>query len=307
VSPARSRSRKLPFAAGPVLAAVMTIAGVNAGNVAWLDFNGLIPGEESTDHAHRDWIKIEGFDFESTPGQEKPFTFGVLKRLDKASPKLFHALTTHTAFPEARLDFAEEGFERAYDLCRVELEDVFVISQTTEAGTDDLPSEKVGLGFRKITYTYFATPTKTHYASFDYETHTASSGSTGDGTPNPDSDSDGLPDSWETTYGLSVGTNDAGADPDGDGFTNREEYLLGTHPKSGSSFFKATVAPNPASPGNFTVSWNAAAGKTYLVQWSPDLRTAFTTIATVTASSSAGSAPVPGNGTIGFYRVRLQE
>ena len=45
-----------------------------------------------------------------------------------------------------------------------------------------------------------------------------------------DTDGDGLPDSWEHAYGLSVGTNDAGADPDGDGLTNLQEYTAATNP-----------------------------------------------------------------------------
>jgi len=47
-----------------------------------------------------------------------------------------------------------------------------------------------------------------------------------------DQDNDGLPDSWEQTYGLSTdpatggtGVNGPDGDPDGDGFTNRQEWL----------------------------------------------------------------------------------
>ena len=41
-----------------------------------------------------------------------------------------------------------------------------------------------------------------------------------------DADSDGMPDAWESTYGVTAQNLDA----DGDGYTNLEEYLNGTHP-----------------------------------------------------------------------------
>ena len=50
-----------------------------------------------------------------------------------------------------------------------------------------------------------------------------------------DADGDGLPDDWETKYGLDVAQNDADADKDGDGFTNAEEYAAGTDPSDKNS------------------------------------------------------------------------
>ena len=53
---------------------------------------------------------------------------------------------------------------------------------------------------------------------------------TGDPT---DADGDGLPDWWETLYGLDPDDHaDAAEDPDGDGLTNLEEYRAGTDPLS---------------------------------------------------------------------------
>lgn len=45
-----------------------------------------------------------------------------------------------------------------------------------------------------------------------------------------DSDGDGMPDAWETTYGLSTSANDATIDTDSDGVSNLNEYLAGTSP-----------------------------------------------------------------------------
>jgi hypothetical protein len=48
--------------------------------------------------------------------------------------------------------------------------------------------------------------------------------------PPADSDADGMPDAWESTYGLNPGLNDAGLDPDGDDYSNLEEYQNRTDP-----------------------------------------------------------------------------
>jgi hypothetical protein len=50
-----------------------------------------------------------------------------------------------------------------------------------------------------------------------------------------DTDNDGMPDDWETDYGLlfndNFGPNGANGDPDGDGIPNSQEYANKTHPR----------------------------------------------------------------------------
>jgi uncharacterized repeat protein (TIGR03803 family) len=59
--------------------------------------------------------------------------------------------------------------------------------------------------------------------------------STSGAPPALDSESDGLPNLWETAYGLdpfdATGGNGAAGDPDGDGRTNAQELADGTHPR----------------------------------------------------------------------------
>lgn len=56
-----------------------------------------------------------------------------------------------------------------------------------------------------------------------------------------DSDEDGIPDWWETSHGLNPSNSeDASMDPDGDGLSTLQEYLLGT------SFQNADSGRGPA-------------------------------------------------------------
>jgi hypothetical protein len=51
-----------------------------------------------------------------------------------------------------------------------------------------------------------------------------------------DTDNDSMSDTWENQYGLDPNTNDASQDNDGDGWTNRAEYQIGTDPSLASSY-----------------------------------------------------------------------
>jgi hypothetical protein len=117
-------------------------------------------------------------------------------------------------------------------------------------------------------------------------------------------------DTWAADYGLTGESALPGADPDGDGFTNAQEYAFGTDPiVSGGSLVTTSTAD-----GNLTVTWLERSDVTYSVQSTADLATtAFANDGTVTVQNGpAEPAPsgayarkqftVPANGSK-FYRV----
>ena len=85
-----------------------------------------------------------------------------------------------------------------------------------------------------------------------------------------DTDTDGMPDAWESGNRLnSADPGDAPLDADSDGQTNRQEYIAGTDPHDSTS--RLTAAAIASSPGQYAVTFNAIAGKSYTVRYKDDL------------------------------------
>ncbi len=94
-----------------------------------------------------------------------------------------------------------------------------------------------------------------------------------------DTDLDGLSDSWECATGLDqIPAAKAAGDDDNDGQTNLQEYLAGTNPLDPRSVF--TLGIQPITGNIVTLSFAAAAGRTYRVQTSASL-TSWMTIQTL--------------------------
>lgn len=120
---------------------------------------------------------------------------------------------------------------------------------------------------------------------------------------------DGLPDAWWESFGIPMGSRVAAADFDGDGFSNAQEYTLGTDPSD--VFSLLAITSMHYSEGNLSIGWSAVAGKAYMLETSTVLPAASSGWAPVGAVlvAPAGSTNIftnlPVTGPQGFFRVRI--
>ncbi len=117
-----------------------------------------------------------------------------------------------------------------------------------------------------------------------------------------DSNSNGIPDSWQSTYGVTNAVDD----PDGDGSSNYAEYLAGTDPTNKSSVFAINV-PQITGGSNLLIRWSSVLNRFYTVQAATNLTGGWSTL----SSNNAATPPVNTyTGSLGptgaaFYRIRL--
>ena len=122
-----------------------------------------------------------------------------------------------------------------------------------------------------------------------------------------DADGDGLPDAWEIQYFGSINDPRAtpNADPDGDGFTNLQEYYAGTDPLDPNSLLKINSV-NVAA-GTAAIHFNAIAGRTYSILYRGDLQnSSWLKLVDIPAQGSTGVVTVndPNIGSaVRFYRL----
>ena len=86
-----------------------------------------------------------------------------------------------------------------------------------------------------------------------------------------DGDGDGLPDTWETSYGFNPAlASDGLLDSDGDGALNWEEFVAGTDPRSAASVLRLENVVLGAD--GLRYEFQAVAGRTYGIQTGDSLK-----------------------------------
>ncbi|MEK7675638.1 MAG: CARDB domain-containing protein, partial [Verrucomicrobiota bacterium] len=122
-----------------------------------------------------------------------------------------------------------------------------------------------------------------------------------------DADGDGIPDWWEQQYFGSASNCDPEADPDGDGYTNMQEYIAGTDPLNPASALRITAIREVGN--NVELDFVSISGKMYKVESKDALSDATWTQIDVFTSNITGTQPVVEEGVVSgttqlFYRVK---
>jgi hypothetical protein len=78
--------------------------------------------------------------------------------------------------------------------------------------------------------------------------------------------------SWVATFYTSMELNDPNiggpqADPDGDGFTNEQEFTAGTNPRDGQSYLRVETIDRVSGTNSIRLRFTAAARRAYAIQY----------------------------------------
>lgn len=279
--------------AGWVAALAFPVSAAPAALQGWLNFGPDYPGE-ATGPGHEGWLDFLGA--AALGGPPLPgSTLTLSRRIDKASPLLMKACATGHHFPKVELQLCKLGEGKPQLFWTLTLTDVMVSSykNSGEGGSTGGPAlEDLEIVHTGVRMTYYQIDDPSALPLITDLPYTG------------DADGDGMPDAFETQFGLLLHSDDRDLDADNDGLTNFEEFQVGTDPTKGTSFFKATTE---IGPDTITISWNSVPGASYRVLHSANLAEPFLPVATVTAAGPTCSHSLPRVGKTGFFRVEKVE
>jgi hypothetical protein len=113
---------------------------------------------------------------------------------------------------------------------------------------------------------------------------------------------DGLPDDWQAKYwgNASFMWPAPGADSDGDGVSNRQEYMAGTDPTDATNALRTSFSVTSQGP---RLVWNTVPGQIYQVEQTSDFSTWVPFGGLRFAPGTADSVSIPVGNSLGYYRV----
>jgi PKD repeat protein len=120
--------------------------------------------------------------------------------------------------------------------------------------------------------------------------------------PNGDANDNGIPDSWESQYGITNSNPNALA---ANGVnTILEAYVAGLNPTNSEKFLSSVLCP--PSSGSI-LQWSAASGRVYSVYWTTNLLGGFQPLETnILWPQNSWTDTVHGAQGEGFYRIKVQ-
>jgi hypothetical protein len=121
-----------------------------------------------------------------------------------------------------------------------------------------------------------------------------------------DADGNGLPDAWELQNFGHTGV-EPNTDSDGDGMSNREEYLAGSNPNDPSDKLAITNFSANVDAKSVTVTWQSEAARRYYIEMKLDFTSGTwedSGLGLITPDGATTTRTWSQTGAIRFYRVR---